>query len=142
MNRFIRTSLASLWLVWLITFVSFCAPANAQAASSVWHKGWEKLGSRTVNLSTERDEIYLRHKGKIQKLVFEVRKASVNMKDVKVHLLTGAVLDVSVRSIIKEGGRSRIIDLPGKARTIRKIVFTYESLRLRRAEVVIWGKED
>jgi hypothetical protein len=73
--------------------------------------------------------------------VFEVRKADVNFKDLKVTLLSGTVLDVPVRSVVKEGSRSRVIDLPGEARIIKKIEFTCQSLRLKRAEVVVWGKK-
>ena len=143
MNKHHSTSsLAALPLICVIAFAWLYAPTKTLGADSDWRKGWEKLATRTVNLSTEQDEIRLSHKGKLQKLVFEVRKASVNFKDVKVHLLTGAILDISIRSIVKEGERSGVIDLPGEARTVRKIVFTYESLRLRRAEVVVWGKKD
>ena len=135
-------ALAALALIGAVILACLCQPPSAQAATPDWRKGWEKLASRTVNLSTEQDETPLSHKGKLQKLVFEVRKASVNFKDVKVHLLTGQVLDIPVRSVIKEGDRTAVIDLPGEARTVKKIVFTYESLRSRRAEVVVWGKKN
>lgn len=141
-NQKLTHSLAALLLLGAITFIAFGASTNAFAASADWKKGWDKLASRKVELLTEQDEIPLTFKGKIQKLVFEVRNAPVNFKDVKVHLLTGAVLDIPVRSLIREGGRTQVIDLPGEARTVKKIVFTYESLKSKRAEVVVWGKKD
>lgn len=141
-TRNLQRSLAALLLLGVVAFATFATPNKSAAAQSDWRKGWEKLASRTVNLSTEQDEIPLTHKGRLQKLVFEVRKAPVNFKGVKVHLATGEVLDIPIRSIVKQGGRSRVIDLPGQARTVRKIVFSYESLSLKRAEVVVWGRKD
>jgi hypothetical protein len=79
-----------------------CIRTEARAAED-WSKGWEKLGSRHVRLGMEQDEIRLSHKGGIQQLVLEVRKASVNFKELKVHLLGGKVLDVPVRALIKDG---------------------------------------
>jgi hypothetical protein len=122
--------------------MTFGAPTKGFAADADWKKGLQKLASRKVELLTDQDEVSLSHKGKLQKLVFEVKSAPVNFKDVKVHLLTGAVLDIPIRAIVREGSRSAVIDLPGEASTVKKIVFTYESLKSKRAEVVVWGKKD
>ena len=141
-KRTLARSLAALFLIGAITLGAFGVPTTGFAADADWRRGWDKLASRKVELLSEQDEVRLSHKGRLQKLVFEVRKAPVNFKDVKVHLVTGAVLDIPMRSFVQAGSRSRVIDLPGEARTVRKIVFRYESLRSKRAEVVVWGKKD
>ena len=64
--------------------------------------------------------------------------------DMNVHLVNGTVLDVPVRAVVRAGGRSRLIDLPGEARLIKKIVFRYRSVgggSKGRAEVVVWGNK-
>ena len=128
-------------------FLGLTAHANSDWSKDNkgdWAKDWRKLGSATVNFSSERDEIRCASKGFVQHIVFEVRNRTVHFEDVEVHLLDGTEVDVSVRSLVRAGERSRIIDLPGNARVIKKIVFRYRSVGSSgkgRAEVVVWGKK-
>lgn len=109
-----------------------------------WAKDWRKLGSATVTFSKDRDEIRCAGKGFVRKIVVEVRKTAVNFDDMNVHLVNGTVLDVPLRAVVRAGERSRVIDLPGEARLIKKIVFRYRSVgggSKGRAEVVVWGNK-
>lgn len=127
--------------------LGYSAKANSDRATDRrddWAKDWRKLGSATVNFSRDRDEIRCASKGLVRQIVFEVRRATVNFDDIEVYLLNGTKLDVQVRSVIRAGQRSRVIDLPGEARIITKIVFRYRSLgsdRNGKAEVVVWGRK-
>jgi hypothetical protein len=140
-NQLLTHSLAALLLVGAMAFMTFGATTKGVAADQDWKKGSDKLAYRKVELLSEQDEAHPSHKERLQKLVFEVRSAPVNLKDVKVQLVTGAFLDIPIRAIVMEVSRSAVIDLPGEARTVKKIVFSYESLKSKRAEVVIWGKK-
>lgn len=116
---------------------------SAQAGSD-WAKDWRKLGSTTVSFSSDRDEIRCAGKGFVRQIVVEVRKTAVNFDDMNVHLVNGTVLDVPLRAVVRAGERSRVIDLPGEARLINKIVFRYRSVgggSKGRAEVVVWGNK-
>ncbi len=113
-------------------------------AGTDWAKDWRKLGSVPVNFSSDRDEIRCAGKGFVRQIVVEVRKTAVNFDDMNVHLVNGTVVDVPLRAVVRAGERSRIIDLPGEARLIKKIVFRYRGVgggSKGRAEVVVWGNK-
>ncbi len=104
---------------------------------------WERLGEKTVERRAERDEIVVTAtEGRFSKLKFKVAVAGVEFVDVKVHFGTGEPLDVELRRLIPAGGETREIDLPGRKRVIRKVVFVYKTRRgaKRRAVVSLWGK--
>ena len=89
---------------------------------------WKVLGTCKVNRLTDRDTIHVGSgHGTFHKLKFKVFKSGVDFHDVKVHFANGEVFDVKMRSFIKAGGESRVIDLPGGARTIEKVVFWYDT---------------
>lgn len=125
------------------------APAKANSdwakeRHDSWAKDWRKLGTATASFSRDRDEIRCASKGFVRQIVFEVRNTAVNFTDVDVYLANGTKLDVQLRSVVRAGQRSRVIDLPGEARVISKIVFRYRSIDVggrSRAEVVVWGKK-
>lgn len=50
--------------------------------------------------------------------------------------------DVAIKNKIPKGGESRVIDLPGGSRSIKKIEFWYEtkSFLKSRGRVAVWGK--
>jgi hypothetical protein len=104
--------------------------------------GWIRLGKEKVNARIERDEIRAASKGFVKQVVIEVRGEAVYFESVAVHLGNGEVVDLPIRSIIKAGERTRVIDLPGDARLIRKVVFTHQKLRdAGKAEVILWGRK-
>ena len=104
--------------------------------------GWERLGKEKVNSRLERDEIRIASKGFIKQIVVEVRGAAVFFESVNVHLGNGEVMDFPIRSIVKAGERSRVFDLPGKARIIKKVVFIHQKVKdSNKAEIVLWGRK-
>ncbi len=105
--------------------------------------GWIQLGKEKVNARRERDEIRTASKGFVKQIVIEVRGTPVFFESVAVHLGDGEVMDLPIRSIIKAGERTHIIDLPGNARIIRKVVFVHQKLKKDAdiAEVILWGRK-
>lgn len=104
--------------------------------------GWIRLGKEKVNARMERDEIRAASKGFVKQVVIEVKGAAVYFESVAVHLGDGEVIDLPIRSIIKAGERTRVIDLPGNARLIRNVVFVHQKLRdSGKAEVILWGRK-
>jgi hypothetical protein len=121
----------------VLLFVSMANPVNSGIS-----EGWIQLGKEKVNARMERDEIRSASKGFVKQVVIEVRGAAVYFESVAVHLGDGEVVDLPVRSIIKAGERTRVIDLPGNARLIRKVVFVHQKLRdAGKAEVILWGRK-
>lgn len=121
----------------LILFVTFTAPVFAGISD-----GWERLGKEKVNSRMDRDEMRIASKGFIKQLVVEVRGSAVYFESVKVHLGNGEVLDLPIRSIVKDGERSRVMDLPGNARIINKVIFMHQKVKGdTKAEVILWGRK-
>ncbi len=107
------------------------------------HLKWVKLGERTVNHAVDRDEIVVSaKKGVFRKIKLKVKRRKVTFRSVKVHFANGAVQDVTLRRAIPAGGETRTIDLEGKDRVIKKVVFWYEttSVQGKRAKVQLLGE--
>ena len=89
---------------------------------------WKVLGTCKANRLTDRDTIHVgADKGTFRKIKFKVFKSGVDFHDVNVHFANGEVFDVKMKEFIRAGGETRVIDLPGGARTIEKVVFWYDT---------------
>ena len=99
------------------------APLQAYAAS------WVTLGSRTVNLFYDHDSIHVGlTSGLFTKIRLKVTGNAVFMRDLHVTFSSGAGADIPVRFMFLPGTSSRVIDLPGAARFIRRVDMTYSKL--------------
>ncbi|BEH10290.1 MULTISPECIES: DUF2541 family protein [Geobacter] len=97
-------------------------------STSAWADEWVKLGDRTVRLMAERDEIPVTAlKGEFKRIQIRGEESGVEFKAVVVVLANGRRINVPVRNFIPKGGKTREIDLPGKDRAIRKVVFWYKT---------------
>ena len=105
---------------------------------------WKLLGTKKVKLRTERDVINVgADEGVFKKIKLTVKKSGINFKDMKVHFSNGDIIDVKIRRVIPAGDETRIIDLPGANRNIKKVVFWYESTKKnsKRATVRLYGRK-
>lgn len=103
---------------------------------------WEMLGKRRVGFLVDRDVIDVgRREGKFRKLKLRVNGNDVHFFDLKVVYGNGEVDDISVREKIRSGGETRMLDLSGRDRVIRRIEMVYSSKPSFRgeAEVEVWG---
>lgn len=106
-------------------------------------RAWEKLGERRVNFGIDHDEILVtRTEGNFTGIKILVKRAPVNIHRVAIHFGNGGMQEVELRSEIPAGGESRIIDIKGGDRIIRKVVFWYDTKNKAdvRAEVELWGR--
>jgi hypothetical protein len=67
-------------------------------------------------------------KGMFRKIRIDVEDGDLEMFDVKIVFGNGERFSPATRLYFKEGSRSRVIDLPGRARLIRRIDFSYRSI--------------
>jgi hypothetical protein len=103
---------------------------------------WEFLGRREVDFHVDHDTIEVgRAEGRFHELRFVVRGADLEMYDVRVVLGDGEVIRPATR-LVFERGDARTIELPGDRRVVRRVEFTYRSLRGagRRAVVRLYGR--
>ncbi|MFT3698544.1 MAG: hypothetical protein QM831_35695 [Kofleriaceae bacterium] len=113
-------------------------PASAQG----WdNKGWVKLGDRTVNGRVDRDTIEVgKYEGKFTKLTMYVEKSDLELLEFVVEFGNGEKFSPETHTFFREGTRTRVIDLPGDERVIRKIHLKYKNLRGGGdAKVEVWG---
>lgn len=104
---------------------------------------WEMLGMRKVNYSLDRDEIIItRAEGVFTALQIKVKKAPINMKKLVVTFGNGDVEEFELRNNFAAGSESRVIDLPGNKRVIKKVVFWYDTKNIanRKGIVELWGR--
>ncbi|MCE3294388.1 MAG: hypothetical protein K0R65_102 [Crocinitomicaceae bacterium] len=118
--------------------------ANAQTPKVVVSDktGWHKIGETTVSFERERDEILVIGADKFAQLQFKVTEAPIDLRQMEVYYENGDKQPVTIRETVKAPGESRVIDLNGGERTIKKIVFEYKTLPNRKddkARVEIWG---
>ncbi len=125
-------------VVFSLALISLLAAAVEGAVASEW----EMLGERKVDHRAERDVINVTlSEGLFRKIKVDVLHKGIELVDLKVFFANGQVQDVSVRRFIERGGETRVIDLTGGARGIRKVQFIYRTRRVTpgRATVRLWG---
>jgi hypothetical protein len=115
----------------------------AAACASRGDAGWELLGRKEVSFIVERDTIGVgRSEGRFRQLRIVVEGAPVEMRDVSVTFGDGSTFHPETRLEFRPGSESRAIDLPGRARIIRRIDFVYRKTSglFRQATVSVYGR--
>lgn len=136
-NKFRQMQMKLSLKTFLLVLVTLTAPVFAGISD-----GWERLGKESVSSRMDRDEMRIASKGFIKQLAVEVSGSAVYFDSVIVHLGNGDVLDLPIRSIVKDGERSRVMDLPGTARIVKKVIFMHQKVRGDvKAEVILWGRK-
>jgi hypothetical protein len=105
--------------------------------------GWVQLGERTVNGRGDRDIIHVgRREGRFRQLQFTIENSSLEMYDMIVYFGDGSSYSPPTRLVFHPGQASRVIDLPGGARVIKRVEFRYGNPRdrdHRNAHIVLFG---
>jgi hypothetical protein len=116
------------------------APGPRPAPVAV-NAGWERLGERWVNGRVDRDIIHVgRKEGRFHRLQILVESSALEMYDVLVVFGDGSTYSPQTRLVFEPNTRTRVIDLPGGARVIRRVEFRYGNLPGGgRARVELWG---
>jgi hypothetical protein len=102
------------------------------------------LGERTVDgrRRSDRDTIEVgRAEGKFRRVTVVVLDSDLEMIDMDIKFGRGENFHPEVRQVFNEGTRTRVIDLPGDDRVIKRIEFKYKNLPGGgKARVQVWGK--
>jgi hypothetical protein len=104
--------------------------------------GWRFIADKIVAFGVDHDVIVTGNTNDdFRKLKLRVTDGPLKMYDMKVYFDNGDVQDISIRFRIPQGGESRVIDLDGGLRHIKRIEFWYETKGFRkgRARVAVWG---
>ena len=97
---------------------SFSAVAYAQR--------WEYLGEANVDGAVDHDRIEVTAaRGEFRAIQLRVEKAAIEFDRVLIHFGDGESHPIHIRKRIPEGGMTRVIDLPGRRRSITSLEFWY-----------------
>jgi len=89
--------------------------------------GWVLLGERKVNHLVEKDVFKIKSRDKFTAVRLYVSEKDVDIKSVEIMLINGDILKPSIESTIRQGDRSRIIDLAADGRQLEKVTIRYRS---------------
>ena len=104
--------------------------------------GWRFIADKIVAFGADHDVIVTGNSNDdFRKLKLRVTDGPLKMYDMKVYFDNGTMQDVLIRAHIPQGGESRVIDLDGGLRHIKRIEFWYETKGFRkgRSRVAVWG---
>ena len=104
---------------------------------------WERLGVRKVNFGIDKDVISLGIvDARFTKLKVDVT-GSLNMHKMKVHYGNGTSQEISIKHNFIKGSNSRVIDLKGNKRIIKKVEFWYDTKNKakRKATLKLFGRK-
>lgn len=119
-------------------------PPPPPAPIATWDAtGWTKLGTQTVNGGRDRDTINVgAYRGRFDQLTMAVSDSDLDLEDLTVVFGNGERWSANVKHVFREGGRTRVIDLPGDDRVIARIELAYRNLAGGgRATVEVWGRD-
>lgn len=122
------------------------APASASPTSAAVARpvsgDWEKLGQREVDGKGDHDAIAVgREDGRFKSIQIQVDGSALEMFEIKVTFGDGQTFEPKTRLVFDNGTRSRVIDLPGDRRVIKRVDFRYGNLPGGgRARVELWAK--
>ena len=127
--------LKPLLFVSAIVLLSFTTKDNAT-------QQWVLIGEKKVSFLIDHDVIQATGNDNYSRLKVKVKDGPVHIIDMDVHFDNGDKFDVALKQRISKGGESRVIDLPGGSRNVKKIEFWYETKGFRkgRGTVQVWGQ--
>ncbi len=104
---------------------------------------WEKLGVKKVNMQADHDVITVTaNQGVYTKVKLKILKAPIHLLNMKIVFGSEAIENIVFDKLFTAGSGTRIIDLPGNKRIIKKVILNYKSIPVGKgkAVVVLFGK--
>ena len=105
---------------------------------------WKFIGDKSVRFGVDRDVIHCGNANDdFRQVKLKVTDGPVKILDMKIYFDNDEVQDVSIRKHIRQGDESRLIDLTGGLRHLKKIEFWYETKGFARgrSRVAVWGRK-
>jgi hypothetical protein len=101
-------------------------------------QGWEMLGRQDVDFKNDHDRIDVgRKEGRFKQLEIRVQGAPVEINKMVVTFGNDETFSPELRHRFDEKSSSRVIDLPGDRRTIKRIDFNYRSINRREGKATV-----
>ena len=103
-------------------------PQTTEAASSKLEPGWHKLGQVRASFSLDKDQIMVDGVDRFTSIRLKATDAPIEIFDIEVHYVDGEREEIGVQQKLDKGESTRVIDLKGVARNIKKVVLIYKSI--------------
>lgn len=131
-------------MIMILAITSLGGIANAQKkAVMISDKtGWHRIGETTVDFQKDKDEVAVLVADRFASIKFLVEDAPIYLTSMEVFYESGDSQKMEINMPVKLKGESRILNLNGGERNLKKIVFVYRTLPNRKdkkAHVEIWG---
>lgn len=125
----------------VLLFAVVLVAATVSGAQAQRRRAWVLLGERHIDGRVDSDKIDIgRDNGTFRGIQFRVSGGTVNFERISVKYLNGQHEDIDVRSEIRSGGKTRVIDLPGARRVIESVSMWYSKANWRtRPKVRVYG---
>jgi hypothetical protein len=105
-------------------------------------EGWHKIGETTVDFKKETDEIVVIGADRFASVKIKVDKEPINLISFDIYFDSGEKQSVTIGKEFKAPGETRVVQLNGGERNIKKVVFTYKTVTNandKKAHVELWG---
>ncbi len=111
---------------------------------------WKKIAETTVSFDQntvdkiQEAEILITGTARFASLHFKVVTAQVDLKSLEIFFENGDKQDVAINEIIKDKTDSRVIELNGAQRKIKKVVFKYMEVAHtddKKVKLELWGSQ-
>lgn len=123
--------------------IAFFSLLQFDANSIPGKSGWDLLGTRKVNYRLDKDVIMVTSsEGTFRQVKVKVTGGSINMHKMLIEYGNGSKQNVALKQTFNRGHNSRIIDLNGSKRVIKKITFWYDTKNYsgKRANLLVFGR--
>lgn len=109
---------------------------QAQKPVVVWSNkpGWHKIGETTVDFKAEKDALLVLGADSFKDIAIKVTDAPIHIHDLTVYYENGQSENIQLRNDFNPGDESRIINLNGQNRKLKKVVFDYGTVANWRGE--------
>lgn len=134
--------LLTLGAILLFTSTSF-ASISAKERTLLQPGDWVKLGSKIVDMKADHDVIPVTiMDGVFTKVKLKVMKAPIHLLNMNIIFGNGENKNVVFNKHFEAGSSTRIIDLPGNKRIIKRVNLNYKSAPTAkgRAVITLFGK--
>ncbi|MEP6512939.1 MAG: hypothetical protein ABJA79_03670 [Parafilimonas sp.] len=104
--------------------------------------GWHKIGETTANFNGDKDEIIVLGADVFKAMRIKVTDAPVHIETMEVVFDNETRQNVDLKADFKAGEESRVIDLEGGDRKLKKVVYVYRTIPnfpIDKAHIELWG---
>jgi hypothetical protein len=129
-------------VVLIMVFAACIVYAQKPAVVASNAPGWHRIGQVNASFKMQNESISVLGADKFNAIKLKVTDAPINIERVQVFYESGDMQEVTVSNKLQPGAETRVIDLDGTNREIKKVTFTYRTLpnsNNDKAEVELYG---